>query len=235
MGERAKRACWACGKELEEGDYCPECLEKRERELERLLEPILRERRRHARYQVSLPMAFQRPRESRALRAEVIDLSKGGLRFSSPEELDEGEVINVLVRSSDGSVDVRAVVRVVRVVRSKPAQCGWEVAAEFAARGRALKMRDRRKHARTEMEAGMSYSRPNEPGEREGLLKDISQGGLRFVAQEELKPGDVIRVSVGETERGEATVEAAEESPEGYVVRARFLPRSGEESQWKGV
>ena len=232
MGERAERVCWACGKELEEGEYCPECAEKRERELERLLEPILRERRRHARYQVSLPMAFQRPREPKARRAEVIDISKGGLSFSSPEELSEGEVINVLVRSSDGSVDVRAVAR---VIRSKPAQCGWEVAVEFAARGRALKMRDRRRHARVEKEMGMTYSRPGEPGEREGLLKDISRGGLCFIAQELIKAGEIIRVSVGETEGTEATVEAVEESPEGYVVRARFLWGSEEESQWKGA
>lgn len=232
MGERAERVCWGCGKELEEGEYCPECVERRERELEKLLEPILRERRRHTRYQVSLPMAFQRPREPKARRAEVIDISKGGLSFSSPEELDEGEAINVLVRASDGSLDVRAVAR---VIRSKPAQCGWETAVEFVARGQSLKMRDRRRHARTETEARMTYARPGEPGERHGLVKDISPGGLRFVAREELKVGETIRLSVGGAEEAEATVEAVEETPGGYAVRARFLPRPEEDSQWKGV
>ncbi len=232
MGERAERTCWGCGRELEEGDYCPECLRKRERELEKLLEPILRERRRYTRYDVSLPMAFQRPREPRARRGEVIDISKGGMRFYSSQELDAGEVVSVLVRSSDGSVDVRVVARVVRAIK---AQSGWQIAAEFAARGRAFKMRNRRKHARMETEIKMTYLRAGAREGREGVLEDISQGGLRFVSQEVLKRGEAIKVTVGGTERADAVVEAVEETPEGCQVRARFTPPSQEESQWKGV
>ncbi len=232
MGERAKRACWACGKELEEGDYCPECLEKREKELDQLLEPILREKRRYARYDVSLPMAFQRPREPKARRAEVLDISKGGLRFSSPEELDEGELVNVLVRSSDRSVDVRAVVR---VVRATPAQSGWVIAAEFVARGQSLRMRDRRRHARMETELRMTYFRAGEREERHGVLQDVSQGGVKFLTREALEVDETIRAFIGEAEGVKMIVEAVEETPEGRSVRAVFAEPPEEGTQWKGV
>jgi c-di-GMP-binding flagellar brake protein YcgR len=195
------------------------------------------ERRKHKRVRGHLILLFRHVRDRVDRRGVVRDISQGGMRFVTEEHLTIGELLNLRVQSPLTSLEIRAVGRV-RWVHESGRGAGErrEVGVEFVTRSRHFSMEDRRQHHRL----GVVFQVECRAGDSviPGRLKDISQGGMRFVAAEALRPGQHVRLrleavgcSVVSAESGfpvEVTRSAQVVGVRGgtgrYEIRVRFLP-----------
>ena len=191
------------------------------------------ERRRHKRIHGHLMVSFRHVRGTLDRRGVVRDISQGGMRFVTEDRFSTGELLNVTVSNPLKRFTIKAVGRV-KWQREKGDR--QEVGVEFVARERHFDMRDRRAFPRLTV----SFTVECEIQGRlvRGRIKDISQGGMRFIAPEPIESGRKIRVrleAVGcnvvsseggipmEVERA-AIVVGMKDGREKYEIRARFLP-----------
>jgi c-di-GMP-binding flagellar brake protein YcgR len=179
-------------------------------------------------------MTFTHLRDQRKYHGTVRDISQGGLRFLTSERLGLGEVINIAISGRNVETRMRAVGQVIRV-----AQRGhdYEIGVRFAGREREVRLSDRRRHKRVIADFEIRYRREGRRRANVGRVRDISQGGIRFVATERIQPGEVLYVmldaraaSVIELEMkatlrvtGAAAVLGSADLGDRYEIRARFV------------
>lgn len=190
------------------------------------------ERRKHERVKGHLLLYFRHVRDRVDRRGIVRDISQGGMRFVTQEVLTVGELLNLRVVSPLTNLEIKAVGRV-RWVREAGQRL--EIGVEFVSRSRHFSMEDRRQHSRLIV----SFYVECLTGKRTiwGRIKDISQGGMRFLADTPLLPGEEVRVrleavgcSVVSAEGGvpmkverSAQVVGVQSGTGRFEIRVRFL------------
>jgi hypothetical protein len=246
------RRCTLCGRCYPEGrDFhtlplpdnsiayiCKECI-PRVRDLENLL---LRppktakpdERRKHRRRSAHLLLTFTHVRGDVPSPGVVRDISQGGLRFVTNASVSPGELLNLDIFSPLTGLHIKAVARVKWVDAGRLNEVGME----FAAEGRHIRLDDRRQHHRLLAEFALRCRYGGR--EFEGRVKDISQGGIRFVSPEPLPKGKRISVSLDATAvdvvqadgdfkmsvEKTIMVVGVRQSEERYDIRAQFVAPS---------
>jgi len=192
------------------------------------------ERRRHPRRSADLVISFTRLRDERRYSGILRDLSQGGVRFTTGERLGMNEVINVVITGRNVETRIRAVAQVVRITKRNS---DYEVGVRFTGRGKEVKLSDRRDNRRVVADFEIRYRREGHRRANVGRVRDISQGGIRFVTSENIPRGEVLSVTLDaraagviEAEMkgtlrvsGSASVLASSDVGDRYEVRAKFV------------
>ena len=192
------------------------------------------ERRRHPRRTANLMVSVARLRDDRQYTGMVRDISQGGIRFVTTEKLRDGEVINVVIRGRNVETRIKAVAQVIRVLGRK---YDYEVGARFVGREKEMKLSDRRRHRRVIADFELRYRRESRKRANVGRVRDISQGGVRFVASENIPQGEVLTIMLDARAAGvieaemkgklrvtsTAAVVGSSDAGDRYEVRARFV------------
>lgn len=206
-------------------------------DLEELMPPARKtsrreeERRRYNRRNAHLLVSFTHVRGSVVYPGVVRDISQGGMRFTTATRVNSGELLNLNVFSPLTGLRIKAVARARWVVERGKHN---EIGVEFAAEGRHMQLDDRRRHHRILAEFVLHCKYGDE--DIEGRVRDISQGGIRFVTGKPLPRGRRVDVSLEATGRDvvtsdgdftlsiEKTVEiiSVRRNEERYEIRARF-------------
>ncbi len=191
------------------------------------------DRRRHSRRRATLTVAISRLRDRRTHAGVVRDISQGGFRFVTSARLRLREIINVVITGTDIDTRITAVARVVRI---RERENDFEIGARFTAKGKEVKLSDRREHKRVFADFQIRYRREGRKRANVGRVRDISQGGIRFVASERIPSGEVlvimldsraagvIEAEMNATLRvtGSASVLGTSDVGDRYEIRARF-------------
>jgi len=190
------------------------------------------ERRRHHRRRTHLLLTFTHVRGNVVYLGVVKDISQGGMRFTSTARVSPGEQLNLDVFSPLTGLHIKAVGRV-RWVEEREVRN--DIGVEFTVEGRHMHLDDRRLYHRILAEFVLNCSIGGK--QIEGRVKDISQGGLRFITSVPLPQGK--RVDVSLESAGLQVVQAegdfkisidktivvvgVKKAEERYEIRARFI------------
>lgn len=149
-------------------------------------EPGGDERRRHKRFAANLAVEFARSRERKSYSGRIRDISQGGIRFHAPESVDVGEVLSVTIHNRQRVFGLRATIDTfVQVLRVKKTGKLYEVGAKFIdERDTDFASRERRTWRRRRAEFRVEYRHYDGTEKRLGVVRDVSQGGMRFLTQE---------------------------------------------------
>jgi len=183
---------------------------------------------------VNLILKFRRLRDPGERVGIVRDISQGGLRFAAGERLGMGETLNLMISGRSVETRIRAVAQVVRVT---PRGDSYEIGARFAGRDKEVRLSDRRRQRRIVADFEVRYRRPATGRADVGRVRDISQGGIRFVAGEQMMPGEVLTIMLDAGIAGiieaemkallrvvsSAAVLGSSEVGGRYEIRARFV------------
>jgi hypothetical protein len=193
-----------------------------------------RERRRHLRRRANLILKFRRLRDLSERVGIVRDISQGGLRFAASERLGVGETLNLVISGKTVETRIRAVAV---VVRATPRGGGYEIGARFTGRDKEIRLSDRRRQRRIVADFEVRYRRPATGRADVGRVRDISQGGIRFVAGERMTPGEMLTIMLDAGAAGvieaemkallrvvsSAAVLGSSDIGDRYEIRARFV------------
>ena len=154
----------------------------------------IKERRRHKRHPSHLLLFYRHVRDRTERRGVVRDISQGGMRFIAEDDLSTGEMLNLRVMSPLRDLEIRAV-GLVRWIKHTGMTC--EVGVKFVAKSRHMELEDRRRHPR--IFASFYVKCFVKDRVLTCRVKDISQGGIRFICDEPLPLGIPIRIQLEAT------------------------------------
>jgi c-di-GMP-binding flagellar brake protein YcgR len=183
------------------------------------------------RHEVDLELSFSFLRDQRAFEGQVRDISQGGLRFITDQEVKVGHVLRVTVRSSarpDEAAGQPSFAEVRRVVKNEDGR--FEVGARFVRRI-GVDDTNRRRHPRRAMTAPVFYRCNQSDLILRGTAMDISQGGLRLGVSERPTKGAALALYLrteppafvyADIEATAEIVRVAERAPGRYELGCAF-------------
>lgn len=146
--------------------------------------------RRHERHDARLRIEFSLQRDDRWRHGEVLDISRGGLRFQTDHVLRTGDIIRLVVRGQDGETQEAMVQSAGEVRRVEALEEDWyEVGVRFVQRS-LTHASNRRKYRRYEAQMTAYYTRSGANLVVKGEVVDVSQGGVCMVTDELVERGE---------------------------------------------
>lgn len=190
--------------------------------------------RRFSRHEVNLTVRYHLEFDKRMHEGEVLDLSRGGLRFRTLTPLIAGQII-LLEVSADKQADVHA------AMRSRAKVChvdrypagGHEIGVEFFP-SKPLDHRDRREDPRYSVSMKAYFRRRGDRETSVAEVLDISRNGIGLLVRQLIPVGDLLLMVI--QSEGDASHEirmqgvvrvqrSIRKSEEEYELGALFLSR----------
>ncbi len=150
--------------------------------------------REHERRSTNLEVRFKLQRDNELYTGLVQDISEGGMCFITKQKLSVGQVILLEVNAMSGESNTQmlhSTGEVRRVMEQGDGTC--EVGIRYVQRIRANED-NRRRYRRYKANMAVYYSLSGSEYMVKGKVLDISQGGARFILDEQVKVGDEFAV-----------------------------------------
>ncbi len=195
-------------------------------EMEQEAAPPRQHERAHERYSADLVVRYALQRDDELHTAHFQDVSEGGARFITDRELQPRQILRFEINADSARQAPVLIQSTGEVRRVKPLGEGrFEVGVRFVKRLRGQEP-NRRRYRRVRVDLAAYFRRQGSELVEKGRVHDISQGGLRLLADAPLNDGEEMEVII----RGEGKASGRADI-HGRIRVVRTVPRRRGETE----